>query len=115
MSGLALSVPRPRPIGTRREFRALSRSRRRGRSGALWVVRAEHPDGVDEPAVAYAIGRSVGSAVVRNRVRRRLRELMSTRVGAQSGLFLVGAAPEAADLGFRALERQLDAALESVA
>ena len=80
----------------------------------MWVVRADHPDGDTTPAVAFAIGRPVGPAVVRNRVRRRLRELMSSRCDHMSGLYLVGVAPDAADLDFRALGEQLDIALEQL-
>lgn len=80
----------------------------------MWVVRAEDPDGDIVPAVAFAIGRPVGSAVVRNRVRRRLRELMSARTTDLTGLFLVGVSPEASDLDFGALGAQLDIALDKV-
>jgi ribonuclease P protein component len=50
--------------------------------------------------VAYAIPRSVGSAVVRNRLRRRLRavceHLASTRDGLPPGALLISAGPDAA-------------------
>lgn len=80
----------------------------------MWVVRAPHPDGDAGVAVAYAIGRAVGGAVVRNRIRRRLRELMVTRVDNSDGLFLVGVTPQAADLDFSGLAEELDTALEQV-
>lgn len=80
----------------------------------MWVVRAPHPDGEPGAAVAFAIGRPVGSAVVRNRLRRRLRELMAARVDRLDGLYLVGARAEAAELDFPGLGEQLDTALESL-
>jgi ribonuclease P protein component len=83
-------------VRTRRAFAALSRSRTRGRSGPLWVVRADPPADSPEatgPAVrvAFAIGRGVGGAVVRNRVRRRLRALVDDL----ARLYLFGATPAA--------------------
>ena len=50
------------------------------------------------PRVAYSIGRSVGPAVARNRLRRRLRAVMTTlrRRGIAQGAYLIGAGPGAA-------------------
>ena len=53
------------------------------------------------PRVAYAIGRSVGGAVVRNRLRRRLRAAIAAeaaRHGVPAGWYLIGAGPDAAGL-----------------
>ena len=70
---------------------------RRVRGGALWC--AWIPDAAAvPPRMAYAIGRSVGSAVVRNRLRRRLRALALdwARAGElRPGWYLVGATPAA--------------------
>src|SRR4029077_16025747 len=60
------------PIRERSTFRALARGRRR-RRGVLMVTSAVVGTRSDPPRVAYAVGRGVGNAVVRNRVRRRLR------------------------------------------
>ena len=73
---------------------------RRVRGGALWCTWIED-DAAVPPRVAYAIGRSVGSAVVRNRLRRRLRALADdwARAGElRPGWYLVGATPAAAPL-----------------
>jgi RNase P protein component len=45
--------------------------------------------------VAYALGRAIGPAVVRNRLRRRLRVLIDD-VSLPPGLYLIGAQPDAA-------------------
>lgn len=109
-------------VRSRRAFSALSRSRSRGRSGPLWVVRAdapaEAPESTGDPVrFAYAIGRSVGGAVVRNRLRRRLRaavrELEAARTLAP-GLYLVGAGPAATGTTPAELRRHLAGALEGV-
>jgi len=61
------------------------------------------------PRVAYAVGRRVGPAVVRNRVRRRLRALTAAhRAELQpGGAYLFGAGPAAATIPFA----ELDAAM----
>jgi ribonuclease P protein component len=53
-------------------FRALARGRRRA-AGHLEVRTVVLGSIEEPPRVAYAVGRSVGNAVTRNRVRRRLR------------------------------------------
>ena len=97
-------------VRTRTAFAALSRSRSRARSGPLWVVRADAPD----VRVAYAIGKKVGGAVVRNRLRRRLRALVADAArGGQlaPGAYLVGADPAAVGAPFPELRRHLTGAL----
>jgi ribonuclease P protein component len=63
--------------------------------------------------VAYAVGRAVGGAVVRNRLRRRLRGVVC-ELGPQlrPGAYLVGVAPEAASLPFRELKAMVSVALD---
>lgn len=58
------------------------------------------------PRVAYAVGKRVGPAVVRNRVRRRLRAAaMAHRAAFQAGgTYLFGAAPAAAAAPFAEIE-----------
>jgi ribonuclease P protein component len=85
-----------------------------------------HPDG-DENDVAesesgtsarvgFVVSRAVGSAVVRNRVRRRLQALMAQRLSTlpPGALLVVRARPMAATMSSVALGRQLDRALARV-
>jgi len=63
--------------------------------------------------VAYAVGRAVGTAVARNRLRRRLRAIVSERAERlPAGAYLVRAGPEAAGLGSADLRTALVRALE---
>jgi ribonuclease P protein component len=69
---------------------------------------------IEGPAVAFAIGRRVGPAVVRNRLRRRIRHELGTLARADrlpAGCYLVGLQPEAAPLDSAALRSHLCAAL----
>jgi ribonuclease P protein component len=66
------------------------------------------------PSVAYAVGRPIGGAVIRNRVRRRLRALvaeLARQGGLPSGHYLIAARPGAADRSYAELGRDLRAAL----
>jgi ribonuclease P protein component len=67
------AVGRVRSRGT---FDALHRSSVRGRSGPVTVTYVVQKSW-SRSEVAYAISRQVGSAVVRNRLRRRLRSIMT--------------------------------------
>jgi ribonuclease P protein component len=73
------------------------------------------PGGPAEVRVAYAIGRKVGPAVVRNRLRRRLRaavrQLDRTSRGLPGGAYLVSLRPEAATMTYAELKRDLGAAI----
>lgn len=65
--------------------------------------------------MAYAVGRKVGGAVERNRVRRRLRAVVA-ELAAQlaPGAYLIGAAPAAASLTFGELGARVSEALDAV-
>lgn len=68
------------------------------------------------PRVAYAVGKRVGSAVVRNRVRRRLRAAVTQRhQGAPlpSGAYLVGAGSDAARCSWTDLDDHLNRAMDA--
>jgi ribonuclease P protein component len=91
-------------IGDRATFDALRRAGRTRRRGAV-AVRVL-PGGDGPPRVAFAVSRRVGSAVVRNRVRRRLREgcRQLAREGAlPAGAYLVQVGPAAVECPYAEL------------
>ena len=78
-------------VRTRREFSLLS-SGRRVRTELLWCTHSPD-DSILAPRLAFAIGRGFGSAVDRNRARRRIRSAILTRHAASPltpGRYLVG-------------------------
>ena len=74
---------------------------------------------VNDPAasplrVAFSVGRSVGSAARRNRLRRRLRAIVTADApgaGIGCGWLLIGAAPAAGELTFAQLRAEVDTLL----
>jgi len=73
-------------------------------------------DPEEPPRVAFTIGRRVGPAVVRNRLRRRLRMLMREMAPElRPGAYLIGAGPAAAALSFGELSGAMGAIMKSLA
>jgi ribonuclease P protein component len=73
------------------------------------------PDPPAPPRVAFAVGRKVGSAAVRNRVRRRLRAVMADAARQQRlpiGAYLVSAAPEIVPMSFEEVRHSVFTALQ---
>ena len=63
---------------------------------------------LSQPHVGYALGRSYGSAVRRNRLRRQLRELVKTYESSlMPGIYVFGASPRAHGIAFSELHQHL--------
>ncbi|MFN8084978.1 MAG: ribonuclease P protein component [Dermatophilaceae bacterium] len=102
------------------DFSATVRGRGRRRAGGplLVVHAATRPEPGDGAVrVGFVVGSTVGGAVVRNRVRRRLRALMAQRLdGIPRGTDLVvRAVPAAAEASFAELSAELSTHLARVA
>ena len=78
-------------VRDRHSFRRLGVEGQRCRAGLLWCTYVADPT-LTPPRVAFALGRTLGPAVARNRLRRRLRVLLSS-VDLPPGLYLIGAGP----------------------
>ncbi len=99
-------------VWSRRAFEELRRSGTRGRSGPLAISFLKQPSwsGIQ---VAYAVNRRVGSAVVRNRLKRRLRAIVSEQgASLPAGAYVVRAGPGGPALGFDELRVAMNQALE---
>ena len=93
----------------REEFARLRREGIRVRSGALWCTMLLDPS-LDGPRVAFAIGRTAGNAVERNRARRRCREAFRDR-DFPAGLYLIGLTRPASSATFTQVTQDLDGIL----
>jgi ribonuclease P protein component len=106
--------------------RAIRAGRRSGRAHLVAYLAASS-DGSEGSAKAideartgpvaragFVVSKAVGNAVVRNRVRRRLRHLCADRLGAlpPGSILVVRALPPAAEADSALLGRELDAALK---
>ena len=108
-------LPARNRLRAARDFTAAVRGGRRS-GGPLLVVHLETPPGDrgGDPRAGVAVSRAVGPAVVRNRVKRRLRHLLRERVTTlpAGSRCVVRAQPAAAAASSAALARALDSALD---
>ncbi|MEU9836414.1 ribonuclease P protein component [Streptosporangium sp. NPDC048047] len=90
--------------------------RKGGRAGRPTLVAhlGMRPESGDPPLVGFVVSRAVGGAVVRNRVKRRLRHLMRERLDRlpRGSLLVVRANPPAASARSERLAAELDVALD---
>ena len=101
-------------VRDRATFAALRRGRR-VRNGPITISWVDG-EPTQPPRVAFAIGRRVGHAIERNRLRRRLRAVVRTLApNLGPGAYLIGAAPKAAHLPFEELRTTVSQACEALA
>jgi ribonuclease P protein component len=109
---MGTAVWRVRDAGT---FRELRRRGRRARGAGLSVTWLPGPDDGAPPRVAYAIGRSVGGAVIRNRLRRRLQAIVAELAPElRPGTYLIGADASVAAFDHGDLRRTLRTVLSEL-
>jgi ribonuclease P protein component len=102
-------------IQSRSTFQRLRAEGRHVRSGPLSCTMMLDSS-LSVPQVGYALSRSYGSAVRRNRLRRQLREILKTRESALApGVYVFGAAPRAHGTTFLELARHVDGLLAKCA
>jgi ribonuclease P protein component len=96
-------------IRERAVFERFREEGRRVRHGSVWVSFIPEPEG--PPRVAFALGRTLGTAPMRNRARRRLRAALAARQSElPGGWYLVGASPDIVRSSFQ----EIDIAVERV-
>jgi ribonuclease P protein component len=105
-------LSRPHRLTASRDFTRVVRAGARAGSRRL-VVHASTDGGRAPARVGVVVGRAVGTAVVRNRVKRRLRHLAAARVSTlpDGAAVVLRALPPAATASYVDLGRDLDRAL----
>lgn len=104
-------LPAPHRLTDGETFRHVARRGRRAGSRTL-VVHLAVTGGSAPARAGFVVSRAVGNAVVRNRVKRRLRHLVSEHLAALDGLpgsavVVVRAQPAAATASYSELRRDL--------
>jgi len=104
-------------ISERRAFQNLARTGRKARTQTLWCSYVNDPSAAPL-RVAFAIGKSVGPATKRNRIRRRLRAILQTasrQTQMNHGWLLVGVRPAVTERTFADLQNEMIDLLQRVA
>src|ERR1700722_12933919 len=98
----------PDRVRTRRQFALFATPTGRGQSGSLRISFVAEVSDAPNVCVAYAISRKVGNAVVRNRIRRRLRALIDgLDPQPKPGNYLIRCSNETGRLSYEELQRHL--------
>ena len=108
------AFPREVRLLKRRDFLEVQERGKKVTAGPLVGLASPSPDGTSR--LGLTVSSKVGTAVVRNAVRRRLRELFRKRRDRWPGgmHLVVVARPSAREVGFEALERAADALLSAL-
>ena len=102
----------------KRDFNNLRVNGKTVKRGFLSVVFSPSDNFSDGIRVAFAVGRSVGGAVVRNRIKRRLREAFSRMLlknkSIPNGDYLIRVFPGASTKSFIGLSEDLERSIENL-
>jgi len=92
---------------------AIRGGRRAGRGTVVVHLLLEEPAQASTARAGFVVSKSVGNAVIRNKVRRRLRHLVRPRLAdlPDGTVVVIRALPAAASASFEALGSDLDGAL----
>ena len=97
------------------EFRAVTRGGARSARSHVVVHLSQLTQGEDAPRVGFVVSKRIGNAVVRNRVTRRLREIIRPHLATlpAGSAIVVRALPGIDEQPFSALKDDVDSALDS--
>lgn len=109
-------LPEEHRLRTGEGFRRATRDGRRAGTRTLVVHLWTADDSSGPVRAGFVVSKAVGNAVIRNRVKRRLRHLAREQLGSLPGsaVLVVRALPGAADASYAELEADLASALSRV-
>jgi ribonuclease P protein component len=94
------------------DFQRLRRHGRRTTTDALTIVRSDASPGDDVSLVGISIKKTIGKAVIRNKIRRRLTAILDQRLAGRAPMRLIlDARPEAARATFAQLRADVERGL----
>jgi len=94
------------------DFQRLRRQGRRTTTDALTIVRSDAARGDDVSLVGISIKKTIGKAVIRNKIRRRLKAILDERLAGLAPMrLIVDARPEAALATFAQLRAEVERGL----
>ena len=102
-------------LRTGEDFRAITRSGVRSARSHVVVHLALIPQGAEAPRVGFVVSKRIGNAVVRNRVTRRLREIIRPLLAElpEHSALVIRALPGIDQAAFADLEKEVGGALSS--
>lgn len=104
-----MGLPKQRRLRRPKEFRHVLSSRMRARDGLVAVAAARN-NLPDQPArFGFSVSKRVGGAVVRNRIKRRLQEIMRNTPFQYGWDIVVTAFPRSAESDSSALQKSITA------
>jgi ribonuclease P protein component len=101
-------------IGATKTFHQLRKPDRRAKAGPVFMAYLSPRPGLDHPEVAFAISKACGGAVVRNKVRRRLRNSLQHQPEMSPGSYLIRTDPGVASATFAEIDQWLTECLEAL-
>jgi ribonuclease P protein component len=101
-------------IGAPKTFRQLRTPDRRVKAGPIFMAFLDPRPGLDHPEVAFAISKACGGAVVRNKVRRRLKNSLHHQPEMRPGSYLIRTDPSVAAATFAEIDQWLTECLEAL-
>lgn len=104
-----MGLPKQRRLRQPKEFRHVLRSGKRARDGLVAVAAARNTSPDQPSRFGFSVSRRVGGAVVRNRIKRRLREIMHDAPIQDGWDLVVTAYPPSADSNSTMLRESLTA------
>ena len=103
-----MGLPKQRRLRRKSEFRRVVKDGIRSRDALLSITAVDNQNPALDPRYGFAIPKRVGTAVTRNRVKRRLRAIVERSDHPRGWDFVIYAFPPARDADYAALTQSVE-------